>query len=137
MHMNGTPYSMQKNPVYTNVVDEVILFFKEKMVTLNQMGIDQVALDPGFGFGKDLDHNFELLKHMRRIEEDLNLPILAGISRKSLINKVLHTKPEEALNGTTALHMLALQNGAKILRAHDVKEANQTILLFEKYQSTK
>jgi dihydropteroate synthase len=135
MHMQGTPYSMQKQPEYKNVVEEVISFLRQKMLTLNQQGIEQMAIDPGFGFGKTVEHNFALLKHMKRIGEETGLPVLAGISRKSMVNKVIHTKPEDALNGTTALHMLALQNGAKILRVHDVKEAQQTILLFEKYQS--
>ncbi len=135
MHMKGTPKIMQKQPEYEDVVQEVISFFREKWVSLNKMGIGQVVLDPGFGFGKSIEHNFELLKHMAEIGTTFNLPMLAGISRKSMINKVLNIQPEQALNGTTALHMLALQNGARLLRVHDVKEAKQTILLFQQYQS--
>jgi dihydropteroate synthase len=136
MHMQETPSTMQEQPSYGNVVDEVISFFRQKMVTFSTQQVQQIALDPGFGFGKTVEHNFELLKHMQQIRKEFKLPMLAGISRKSMINKVIHVSPEEALNGTTALHMLALQNGADILRTHDVKEAKQTILLFQKYQIT-
>ncbi len=135
MHMQNMPDSMQKHPVYCDVLSEVTSYLKEKSLILNQMGIKQIAIDPGFGFGKTVEHNFSLLKHLGKIGEELQLPVLAGISRKSMINKVLHTQPEDALNGTTALHMLALQNGASILRVHDVKEAKQTIQLFQKYNS--
>lgn len=135
MHMQNTPDNMQKHPGYLDVLGEVTSFLKEKALTLSQMGVNQVAVDPGFGFGKTIEHNYILLKHLNQIKEKLQLPILVGVSRKSMINKVLHTKPEDALNGTTALHMLALQNGASILRVHDVKEAKQTVRLFQQYLS--
>jgi dihydropteroate synthase len=135
MHMQGVPGTMQNQPVYTDVVEEVNQFFTTQLTKLKTYGVHQVILDPGFGFGKTLEHNFELLKHLQQLNNQHQLPIMAGISRKSMINKVLGTKPEDALNGTTALHVIALLNGASILRVHDVKEARQTILLFEKYKS--
>lgn len=135
MHMQNTPGNMQKHPEYLDVLGEVTSFLKEKTLTLSQMGVKQLAVDPGFGFGKTVEHNYILLKHLNQIKEKLQLPILVGVSRKSMINKVLHTTPEDALNGTTALHMLALQNGASILRVHDVKEAKQTVRLFQQYHS--
>jgi len=135
MHMQNTPGTMQKHPEYTDVLKEVVLFLKEKTLTLSQMNVKQIAVDPGFGFGKNVQHNFTLLKHLSAIANELQLPVLAGISRKSMINKVINTQPEDALNGTTALHMIALQNGASILRVHDVKEAKQTIQLFQQYKA--
>lgn len=135
LHMQGVPGTMQYSPTYSNVVENVAQFFKEKVQLLNSYGIKQIILDPGFGFGKTVEHNYAILKELNKFQIDLSLPILAGISRKSMINKVIGTKPEDALNGTTALHMIALMNGASILRVHDVKEARQTILLFEQYKS--
>lgn len=136
MHMQGNPGSMQVSPKYEQVVEDLLHFFKQKILQLNAAGVVQIIVDPGFGFGKTLEHNFSILKHLVRFHQEFNLPVLAGISRKSMINKVIGTKPEEALNGTTALHMLALLNGASILRVHDVKEAKQTIQLFQQYQRT-
>jgi dihydropteroate synthase len=136
MHMQGRPDDMQKEPRYENVVEEVSEFFNRQIDLLNQYGIRNIVLDPGFGFGKTVGHNFELLKHLDHFSQRFDLPILAGMSRKSMVNRVLGIKPEDALNGTTALHMLALLNGASILRVHDVKEAKQTIQLFEKYRTT-
>jgi len=133
MHIKGTPETMQQNPIELEIVDSVKAFFEDRVKQLENLGVTEVILDPGFGFGKSLECNYSLLKHMEDIRVN-GLPVLAGISRKSMINKVLHTDPQEALNGTTALHMLALQNGADILRVHDVKEAMEAIKLFEFYK---
>lgn len=134
MHMQGIPGNMQINPAYNNIMEDIISFFSSKIKILHQHRIEQIILDPGFGFGKNLEHNFEILRNLHTLEEKLSFPVLAGISRKSMVNKVIGTKPEEALNGTTALHMLALMNGANILRVHDVKEAKQTVQLFKKFK---
>jgi dihydropteroate synthase len=136
MHMQGSPDTMQLAPVYGNVVQEVLHFFLEKMGQLRSLGVKDIILDPGFGFGKTVAHNYELLNnlHVFRMTE---LPILAGISRKSMICKVLGVKPENALNGTTALHMVALQQGARLLRVHDVKEAIEVVKLWKELESAK
>jgi len=131
MHMQGNPQTMQDNPTYNNVVEEVKNYFEEKINQLNQLGINDIILDPGFGFGKTVEHNYKLLNNLN-IFKSFGLPILAGVSRKSMINKVLDTTPEEALNGTTVLNTIALTKGANILRVHDVKEANECIKLIEK-----
>ena len=126
MHMQGTPETMQKNPEYNDVVREVTTFFAEKTKALHNAGVENVILDPGFGFGKEVHHNYQLLKHLDsfcRFEK----PLLAGVSRKSMITKLLDVRKENALNGTTAVHMVALANGANILRVHDVKEAVECI----------
>jgi dihydropteroate synthase len=130
MHMQGTPATMQLNPQYENVVTDVLEFFLLKLHELRQMGIHDVVLDPGFGFGKTVEHNYTLLRRLPDFQAVTGKPVLAGISRKSMICKVLGVKPEQALNGTTALHMVALQNGARILRVHDVKEAVETVKLW-------
>ncbi|MFZ4633305.1 MAG: dihydropteroate synthase [Saprospiraceae bacterium] len=130
MHMQGTPATMQLNPQYDDVVTEVLDFFLIKLHELRQLGLHDVVLDPGFGFGKTVEHNFTLLRQLFDFHIATGRPVLAGISRKSMICKVLGVKPEEALNGTTALHMVALQHGARILRAHDVKEAVETVKLW-------
>lgn len=133
MHLKGTPENMQNNPAYLDVTIEVKNFFKAQLNKLNKLGIkDNLVLDPGFGFGKNLDHNFQLLKELDQINQ-LGHPILVGISRKSMISKVLNTIPETALNGTTVLNTIALMNGANILRVHDVKEAKEAIGLIRKY----
>jgi len=132
MHMKGTPQVMQHNPVYENVTREVLDFFIQKIDECKVAGITDVIIDPGFGFGKTVTHNFQLLKNLQ-VFKMLDKPILAGISRKSTIYKTLGIPVEEALNGSTVLHSLALQNGANILRVHDVKEAVEVITLFEKY----
>ena len=134
MHMQGTPKNMQKLPVYNNVVEEVVDFMIEKVGQLRAIGVKDVIIDPGFGFGKTVAHNFNLLKNMH-LFKILGLPVLAGISRKSMVCKTLNVSPEHALNGTTALHMIALQQGAKIIRAHDVKEAMQTIELWKQLEA--
>ena len=134
MHMQGTPDTMQQNPHYEDVVTEVLDFFIQKISQLRAMGIKDIVLDPGFGFGKTVAHNFTLLKNLHIFQAVCGLPVLAGLSRKSMICKPLQIKPSDALNGTTALHMIALQNSASILRVHDVKEAMQVIALYELVQ---
>jgi dihydropteroate synthase len=136
MHMQGTPQNMQLNPTYENVVKELGDFYKSKIADCQSKGFDKLIIDVGFGFGKTVEHNFELLKHLNDFTE-FGFPILAGLSRKSMINKVIHTSPVTALNGTTVLNTIALQNGANILRVHDVKEAKQAIDLFEFYKAVK
>ncbi len=136
MHIKGTPKNMQVNPVYTNVIEEIDAFFKKQLTKLEKSGKStNIILDPGFGFGKTVDHNYEILRHLNLFKES-GFPLLAGISRKSMINKVLHKKPDEALNGTTVLNTLALLNGANILRVHDVKEAMEVVKLVEFYKKT-
>jgi dihydropteroate synthase len=132
MHMKGTPQSMQQNPVYENVTREVLDFFIQKIDDCKLSGINDVIIDPGFGFGKTIAHNFQLLKELK-VFKMLERPILAGVSRKSTIYRTLGIPVEEALNGTTVLHTIALLNGANILRVHDVKEACEAVKLFQKY----
>lgn len=134
MHMKGTPDTMQQNPVYDDIAKEVLDYFIYKVALCKEAGINDIIIDPGFGFGKTIQHNFELLKKMEVLKQ-LGKPVLAGLSRKSTIYKTLGVTAAEALNGTTALNMIALLNGASILRVHDVKEAVETIKLFEAYQS--
>ena len=131
MHMQGSPDTMQTNPNYEDVVTEVLDFFIQKIENLRGLGVKDIVLDPGFGFGKTVAHNFALLKNLHVFKNVLGLPVLAGLSRKSMICKPLGVNPSDALNGTTALHMVALQQGASILRAHDVREAVEVILLWE------
>lgn len=130
MHMQGRPQTMQIQPQYTNVVREIIDYFIQKITAIGQAGIKDVIIDPGFGFGKTIAQNYQLLTALHQFSI-LDKPILAGLSRKSMIYKVLGNTPEEALNATTALNMLALQNGADILRVHDVKEAVACVQLWE------
>lgn len=133
MHMQGTPSTMQLNPQYKNVVASVKSFLSKKKNELNKKKVKQILIDPGFGFGKTVEQNFVLLKNLKSFQS-LDCPLVVGISRKSMINKTLGIKAAEALNGTTALHMLALMNGATILRTHDVNEAVETIKLYNAYQ---
>jgi len=130
MHMKGTPKTMAQFTEYKNVVKELAQYFGEKCSLLLQMGVKDIIIDPGFGFAKNKEQNYELLRNLGYLKM-LKLPILAGVSRKSMIYKNLKIKPEEALNGTTALHMTALMNGASLLRVHDVKEAVETVKLFK------
>jgi dihydropteroate synthase len=130
MHMSGTPKNMQTRPDYHDVVQEVLDFFIQEVGKLRDLGVKDIILDPGFGFGKNITHNYQLLGNIN-VFNILGLPLLAGLSRKSMIYKLLEITPAEALNGTTALNIIALQQGAKILRVHDVKEAKQTIQLWE------
>ena len=124
---------MQKQPKYRNVTTEIIDFFNEKINQVKGEGIKNIIIDPGFGFGKRESHNYELLKNLSDFKI-FNYPILVGVSRKSMIYNKLDILPEFALNGTTAIHMLALERGAKILRVHDVKEAKECITLWETLQ---
>ncbi|MBL4649094.1 MAG: dihydropteroate synthase [Aureispira sp.] len=130
MHMQGSPQDMQQEPNYDSVVVEVLDFLVKKVALLKSKGIQDIIIDPGFGFGKTIEHNYQLLNHLS-VYKVLEMPILAGISRKSMIWKVLKNTPEEALHGTTALHVIALQNGANILRVHDVRPAVEAIQLMQ------
>ncbi|MEJ7823312.1 MAG: dihydropteroate synthase [Chitinophagaceae bacterium] len=134
MHMKGTPQDMQVDASYDNVTREVLDFFIQKTEQCRAAGINDVIIDPGFGFGKTISHNFTLLKELTAFKM-LEKPIMAGLSRKSTIYKTLGATAGEALNGTTALNTLAIQNGANILRVHDVKEAREVIKLYERYVS--
>ena len=133
MHMKGTPQDMQEHPSYENVTKEVLDFFIQKTDACRRAGINDVIIDPGFGFGKTIAHNFRLLKQLSAFAM-LDKPIMAGLSRKSTIYKTLGITAGEALNGTSVLNTLALQNGANILRVHDVKEAKEVIKLYEQYE---
>jgi dihydropteroate synthase len=133
MHMPGTPRTMATQPEYEDVVETVFTDLTRRAASLKNKGFDKIILDPGFGFGKSLENNYELLKHLHRFC-GAGFPVLAGISRKSMINKVLGTNPVTALNGTTVLNTIALLNGASILRVHDVKEARQAIKLVDFYR---
>ena len=136
MHMQGRPETMQQAPVYTDVVTEVLDFFIAEVARLRALQVTDIVLDPGFGFGKTVEQNFTLLRNLSVFQNVLQLPVLAGISRKSMICKVLKINPDRALNGTTALHMVALQQGASILRAHDVREAVEVIRLWEALENS-
>ncbi|WP_073368854.1 dihydropteroate synthase [Flavobacterium fluvii] len=131
MHMRGTPQTMQKMTSYDNIVKEMLLYFSERVAQARSLGINDLIIDPGFGFAKTLDQNYEVLQKMEMFEL-LELPLLAGVSRKSMIYKTLESSAEEALNGTTVLNTIALSKGAKILRVHDVKEAVECVALFNK-----
>ncbi len=132
MHMKGTPDIMQSNPAYENVTREVVDYFITKVEQCKTAGIKDVVIDPGFGFGKTIQHNLQLLKNME-VFQMFHIPVLAGLSRKSTIWKTLGITSEEALNGTTVLNTIALQKGATILRVHDVKEAVEATKLFSAY----
>jgi dihydropteroate synthase len=134
MHMQGTPQTMHVNPQYNILVADVIDYFIKKLEVYKSAGIKDVIIDPGFGFGKTIPQNFELLKHFSAFKI-FEKPLLAGLSRKGTIYKTLGITADEALNGTTVLNTLALQNGAHILRVHDVKEAIETIILFKNYNA--
>lgn len=136
MHMKGTPETMQSQTEYEDISLEVLDFFIKEVGQLRELGIKDIILDPGFGFGKTIDHNYQLLNKIHAFRM-LDLPILAGISRKSMIYKYLATTPEFALNGTSVLNMVALQQGAKILRVHDVKEAVETVKLYLQVERNK
>jgi dihydropteroate synthase len=128
MHMKGSPADMQHEPVYEDVVEEIYRFFEEQTSKLEAKGFHHIAIDPGFGFGKSLEHNYEILQNLDRFKK-LGYPVLAGFSRKSMINSVLGVWPSEALNGTTVLNTIALLKGVDILRVHDVKQAMEVIKL--------
>jgi len=131
MHMTGDPRTMQDRPVYEDVVADILRWFGERIFMLNSAGVKDIIIDPGFGFGKTIDHNFELLAKLNDFSV-AGLPLLVGLSRKSMIWKTLKTDPSQALNGTTALNAVAILKGADILRVHDVKEAVQTIQLIDR-----
>lgn len=131
MHMRGTPQTMASLTDYTDLMDEIMLYFAEKVRQLCLMGVSDLILDPGFGFSKTLEQNYELMAHLREFGI-FDLPILVGISRKRMIYQLLGGTPEESLNGTTALHTYALLNGADILRVHDVKEAVEAVRIVQK-----
>lgn len=135
MHMQGTPQTMQDKPNYENVVTEVCAYLSERLAFCREQGINDVILDPGFGFGKDLDQNYLLLEQLGHLQL-LGAPLLVGLSRKSMIQKALDVPADEALNGTSALNMIALDRGAKILRVHDVKEAVQCVRLHQKLKGS-
>lgn len=135
MHIKGTPQTMQKNPVYTDVVGEVGDFFEKRIEVLNRKGFDNIILDPGFGFGKTLEHNYELMQGMSDFQK-WEYPLLVGISRKTMIYKLLGGSAEDALNGTTVLNTIALLKGASILRVHDVKEAVEVVKIVEKLRNS-
>lgn len=132
-HMQGTPETMQQQPHYQHILKEVCLFFAKQIDALRKLGAKDIILDPGFGFGKTLEHNYQLLANLHELSL-LNLPLLVGVSRKSMVYKLLETTPDEALNGTTSLHTIALLKGANILRVHDVKEARQAVTIVGKLE---
>lgn len=134
MHMLGQPATMQNDPKYDNVVADVIRWLGERIVRLQALGVNDIIIDPGFGFGKTILHNFQLLRSLGDFSV-IGLPVLVGISRKSMIWKTLEITPEEALNGSTVLNTVALLNGADILRVHDVKEAIQAVRLMEELKN--
>ena len=134
MHMQGTPQDMQTNPHYENLLKEVFFYFSEKVQKLRDLGVKDIILDPGFGFGKTLEHNYQLMNHLEEFSV-FDLPLLVGISRKSMIYKLLGNTPEEALNGTSILNTIALLKGANFLRVHDVKAATEAIAIVQKMKS--
>lgn len=131
MHMKGTPSDMQEHAAYDDVVKEIIHHFSMKLQHLNKLGVNDIIIDPGFGFAKTIEHNFQILKQLDAFHI-FNQPLMVGVSRKSMIYQVLETHPSEALNGSTVLHTMALMKGASILRVHDVKEARETVRLVAK-----
>lgn len=131
MHMRGTPQNMQDHTDYEDIVAEVINFMEEQLTKLHLLDVNNIIIDPGFGFAKTLSHNYQLLNQLEKFT-NLKLPVMVGFSRKSMISKVLATNAAGALNGTTILHTVALMKGASILRVHDVKEATECIKLIEK-----
>jgi dihydropteroate synthase len=134
MHLRGTPQTMQSMTNYENIVKEILFYFSERIAKARSFGINDLIIDPGFGFAKTLEQNYEVLQKLE-LFEILELPLLAGFSRKSMIYKTLHSTAEEALNGTSVLNTIALTKGAKILRVHDVKEAMECVSLFNKMKA--
>ena len=129
-HIKGNPENMQENPNYNSVINEITEYFQKKIKILKSKGINNIIIDPGFGFGKSLQHNYEILNNLNKFKK-FNLPILIGVSRKSMIYRLLKTNPKEALNGTTVVNTLCLLGGANILRVHDVKEAKECIKIIK------
>ncbi|WP_200800558.1 dihydropteroate synthase [Bacteroides bouchesdurhonensis] len=134
MHMQGTPQNMQKEPHYENLIKDVFMYFARKVQQLRDLGMKDIILDPGFGFGKTLEHNYELMAHLEEFRI-FELPLLVGISRKSMIYKLLGGTPQDSLNGTTVLDTVALMKGANILRVHDVREAVETVRIVGKLKN--
>ncbi|MBN2349833.1 MAG: dihydropteroate synthase [Bacteroidales bacterium] len=132
MHMKGNPQNMQDSPAYTDILKEIFMYFSKKIQILNKLGVNDIILDPGFGFGKTTGHNYRILNQLIHFEI-FELPLMVGLSRKSMIYKILENTPDDALNGTTVLNTLALLNGAHILRVHDVKQAIEAIALVKQY----
>ena len=130
MHMKGNSLTMQKNPNYDNIIKEIFMFFEKKIKTLNSLGFNKIIIDPGFGFCKTLEHNYEILRNLSEFKK-INLPILVGASRKSMIYNLLEITADQALNGTSIINTIALNNGANLLRVHDVKEATQCIKIMK------
>ena len=135
MHMQGTPQNMQDNPSYDTILTDIRSFFAAKIDAAHKAGIHDIIIDPGFGFGKTLEHNYSLLKNISSIQMD-GIPMLIGVSRKSMIYKLLQIEAADAINGTTVLNAVALQQGAQVLRVHDVQEAHQAVQLIEKLKYT-
>ena len=135
MHMQGTPLKMQENPEYGDIIRDISLFFTDRVKKLTKAGVKDVIIDPGFGFGKTLEHNYELLNRLDSFKV-FQLPLLVGASRKSMIHKLLKTNPEESLNGTSVINTLALMGGADILRVHDVREAVEAVRILDMVRST-
>lgn len=135
MHIKGTPQTMQQNPIYDHLMNDMLRFFRSQIKRLNDFGAKDIIIDPGFGFGKTLDHNYEIIAKLKDFDQ-LDLPVLVGFSRKSMIYKFLGGDASSSLNGTTALNMMALNQGANILRVHDVKEAVDCVNLYSKIKSS-
>lgn len=136
MHMQGNPLNMQKNPVYDDVISDIVQWFGKRVPFFLEAGLKDLIIDPGIGFGKTAGHNFEIIDRLREFSV-IGMPVMIGLSRKSVIWRTLGTDPSGALNGTTALNMAALMNGADILRVHDVKEAVETVRLFENLKKSR
>ncbi len=136
MHMKGVPKNMQDNPKYENVIKEVLNFISQKIDALQSIGQNDIIIDPGFGFGKTIEHNYSLMNNLNSFKE-LKKPLLVGISRKSMISKLLNTNILNTLNGTTALNMYSLLKGANILRVHDVKQAVECVKIHQEILNSK
>lgn len=134
MHMQGNPQNMQDNPQYDNIIKDILYYFSEIIQKAKLEGIVDIIVDPGFGFGKTIEHNYQLMARLNDLQI-LEKPILIGVSRKSMIYKLLNTSPEESLNGSTVLHTISLLNNANIIRTHDVKQAKEAIKIVEKIKS--
>jgi len=134
-HIQGTPRDMQENPEYTDIIKDISTYFSEKVKRLSKLGVNDVIIDPGFGFGKNLEHNYELLNRLDSFKV-FQLPVMVGLSRKSMIWKALENEPQDALNGTTVANTMALLGGADILRVHDVKEAVEAVRIFCEIKAT-
>lgn len=131
MHMQGTPQNMQVAPHYDNLIQDIMTYFARKIQALRELGQKDIIVDPGFGFGKTLEHNYELMNRLERLKI-LELPVLVGVSRKSMVYKLLDITPDESLNGTSVLHTIALLKGASILRVHDVRACREVVRIVEK-----